>query len=186
MCTRGCVDSLCLLLPPRSSDAPAKKPKSSNSGGSIPPVSSTVKGVSFDKPTNKWLVRFSEGGQQKYLGRYATQEEAETKANETKIKASSTSDSPGAVPAAVEDTENDTLPMLEDDTLPLPDDEDDEDKPDSSTEPDDEDDEDKPDTSTEPDDEDDEDGPDTSTEPDDKLADRTTTPTPMLETAETV
>ena len=42
--------------------------------------SPTVKGVSFDKVTKKWLVRRSEGGQQKYVGRYATLEEAETKA----------------------------------------------------------------------------------------------------------
>ena len=42
-----------------------------------PEKASTVKGVNFDKATQKWLVRVSENGKQRYFGRYATQELAE-------------------------------------------------------------------------------------------------------------
>lgn len=45
---------------------------------------STIKGVNFDKATSKWLVRVSENGKQRYFGRYATQELAETAASDFK------------------------------------------------------------------------------------------------------
>ena len=50
-----------------------------------PEKASSVKGVNFDKATQKWLVRVSENGKQRYFGRYATQELAEKASADYKL-----------------------------------------------------------------------------------------------------
>ena len=61
--------------------------------------SSQVKGVNFDKATEKWLVRVVENGKQRYHGRYATQkqaEEAQANWKKTQAAAATAADVPTA------------------------------------------------------------------------------------------
>ena len=71
---------------------------------SPPEKASSVKGVNYDKPTSKWLVRVSENGKQRYFGRYPTQEAAEAASRDHKASTAVAGGAPPAAPMALAPT----------------------------------------------------------------------------------